>query len=256
MQWAWRFMKVPQPEKWCFIIGCYNSGTTLLNQILGLHPYIGSMPNEGQFYTRQLLRGADVGLRRLWALKPELFRMDEKDVDRVNSDRLKREWAWFYNDVRRPVLIEKTIANAARTLWLQHNFHPAYFIVLIRDPYAVAEGIRRKEGHSLEDAIIQWRNSYVEIFAAKPKLQHCLILTYEELTENPSDTLLKISDFLNIPAFGFQKEDKQFTVHKFTSEISNQNARSYDRLSPDDLALINRLAGPEIESFNYQRRLP
>lgn len=255
MSWGWRFMKVPQPDKWCFIIGCYNSGTTLLNQLLGLHPSIGAMPNEGQFYTRQLLRGADVGLRRLWALQPELFRLKEEDDGKVDADRLKREWAWFYNHVNRPVLIEKTIANAARTRWFQHNFRPAYFIVLIRDPYAVAEGIRRKEGHKLEEAILQWKNSYKEIFEALPYLKNCLLLTYEELTDNTSATLIKISDFLSIPPFEFVKEGRQFTVHKFTSEISNQNARSFNNLSADDLDLINRIAGDEIVAFNYRLRV-
>lgn len=256
MGWAWRFLKAPQPDKWCFIIGCYNSGTTLLNQLLGLHPSIGSMPNEGQFYTRQLTRGADVGLRRLWALKPEIFRMDENHKGLVDPDRLKREWAWFYNDVDRPVLIEKTIANSARTRWLQQNFRPAYFIVLVRDPYAVAEGIRRKEGHTLEQAILQWKNSYNEIFSAQPFLENCLVLTYEELTADPSATLLKIADFLELPAFNFKKEGKQFTVHKFTSEISNQNARSYSNLSAEDFALINQIAGDEIVSFNYRLHVP
>lgn len=254
MRWGWRFMREPRPEKWCFIIGCYNSGTTLLNQLLGEHPSIGSMPNEGQFYTRQLLRGAEVGLRRLWALQPALFRMDEQGGQQVNPNRLKREWAWFYNDCSRPVLLEKTIANAARTRWFQKHFYPSYFIVLLRDPYAVAEGIRRKEGHTLEQAILQWKHSYTEIFRDMPALEHCLVLTYEALTENPGDVLAKIADFLGIPPYDVRLEGKTFTVHKVSSEISNQNERSYQKLSAADYALINALAGPEIRQFNYRLR--
>ncbi|MBK9319321.1 MAG: sulfotransferase [Bacteroidetes bacterium] len=50
-------MKAPEPEKWVFILGCYNSGTTLLHKLLATHSDIGSMPNEGQFYSSQLPGG-------------------------------------------------------------------------------------------------------------------------------------------------------------------------------------------------------
>lgn len=42
------------PKKWVFIVGCYNSGTTLLNQILSCHPDILTLPDEGAFLTRRV----------------------------------------------------------------------------------------------------------------------------------------------------------------------------------------------------------
>ena len=36
------FLKEPKPEKWVFITGCYNSGTTLLHEILAMHAKVGS----------------------------------------------------------------------------------------------------------------------------------------------------------------------------------------------------------------------
>lgn len=251
---GWRLMKEPQPKQWCFIVGCYNSGTTLLNQLLGLHPEIGTMPNEGQFYTDQLVRGAHVGLRRLWALKPELFRLDENTVTTIDSHKLKREWAYFYNDVSRPVLLEKTIANAARTRWFQKHFSPASFIVLVRDPYAVAEGIRRKEKHSLEDAITQWKVSYQQIFEDLGFLERKLVLTYEELTANPRETLNKITSFLGIAPFEMDMAGKEFTVHRVKSEISNKNGESYKKLTEEDYRTINKIAGEWIKRLGYEER--
>lgn len=40
-----------KPQKWIFIVGCYNSGTTLLEKILSLHPMIGSLRDEGVMLT-------------------------------------------------------------------------------------------------------------------------------------------------------------------------------------------------------------
>lgn len=251
---GWRLMREPRPKQWCFIVGCYNSGTTLLNQLLGLHPEIGTMPNEGQFYTDQLVRGAHVGLRRLWALKPELFRLDETTVSGIDSSKLKREWAYFYNDVNRPVLLEKTIANAARTRWFQKYFSPASFIVLVRDPYAVAEGIRRKEKHSLEDAIEQWKVSYQQIFDDLDFLDRKLVLTYEELTGKPKETLDRISAFLQIAPFQMDITGKEFTVHRVKSEIANKNSVSYKNLTVDDYTTINRVAGEWITKLGYTMR--
>ena len=46
------------PERWIFIIGCYNSGTTILASILNRHPSIGGLRTEGAFLTDSLkLRG-------------------------------------------------------------------------------------------------------------------------------------------------------------------------------------------------------
>lgn len=244
-------MQEPRPEKWVFIIGCYNSGTTLLNRLLAAHPAIGSMPNEGQFYTDQLPRGAQFGLRRLWALKPDLFYLNELSDSAININKLKREWAWFYNDVNRPVLLEKTIANAARTRWLQKNFESSSFIILLRDPYAVAEGIRRKEGHSLEEAILQWKNSYELVWNDLPFLERKLVLKYEDLVADTDKSLMEIAAFLQIKAFEKSFADETFEVHKVQSKIENMNASSYKRLSPEDFKTINRIAGDLIMKLGY-----
>lgn len=41
------FTPVPRPDKWLFVVGCYNSGTTLLAEMLSRHPNISGLPTEG-----------------------------------------------------------------------------------------------------------------------------------------------------------------------------------------------------------------
>lgn len=71
---------VPRPRKWLFLVGCYNSGTTLLAELLSRHPDISALPTEGHFITDQFVKDYDVGLPRMWAGREELFRLTEADA--------------------------------------------------------------------------------------------------------------------------------------------------------------------------------
>lgn len=248
---GWRLMQVPQPEKWVFITGCYNSGTTLLHKILGAHSMIGSMPNEGQFFTDQLPRGIHIGLPRLWALKPDYFRLDENSSNSINVEKLKKEWAFFYNHPKRPLLIEKTITNSARTRWLQHSFHNTHVIALFRNGYAVAEGIRRKEGHSWEKAVEQWKVSNQILLDDLEHISNHRIIFYEELTADPVAVLKSLTGFLNIPDLPESAFAGEFTIHKVSGAISNQNEKSFSNLSPDDIRYFNAEAGDIMKHLGY-----
>ena len=42
-----RFYSPRDPEKWLFLVGCYNSGTTILRDIVASHPNVSDLPFEG-----------------------------------------------------------------------------------------------------------------------------------------------------------------------------------------------------------------
>lgn len=242
--------KAPDPETWLFVVGCYNSGTTLLHKLLAMHPDIGSMPNEGQFFTDQLPRGADFGIPRLWALRPDLFHWSESD-GLANVDRLKKQWAWFMNDTHRPVLMDKTIANAARTRWLQSNFKGAKFVLLFRDPYAVAEGIMRKQGHTASDAATQWAESNRILLEDAGFLKHVISVRYEELVQQPAITLDRITDFLGISSLDPQLVTGEFRIHEQHSEIRNMNLEARARLSKEAAIEVTSRCSLVMEKLGY-----
>lgn len=248
---GYHLMKEPNPEKWVFIVGCYNSGTTLFHDTLALHPEIGSMPNEGQFFSNVLPTGRQFGLPRLWAVRPELFHITENNGDRYSASKLKRQWALFYNNPRKKVLVEKTILNSARMRWLQKNFPNSYFIAIVRNGYAVAEGIRRKEKHPLEKAIQQWKVSNEIMLQDLEFIHHKLLITYEDFTADPSKTLETICSFLEIQKLDIDLTGKEFTVHKFTAAVENQNQKSIDSLTEEEIELMNSIAGDLLKKFNY-----
>ena len=79
----------------------------------------------------------------MWCRCLDQLRLQPSEDMEARAQRIKRQWSILYPSGR-PFLLEKSVANAVRTDFLQTYFAPAYFIYLVRNGYAVAEGIRRK----------------------------------------------------------------------------------------------------------------
>lgn len=247
---------VPQPEKWVFIAGCSNSGTSLLHAILSAHPLIGTLPDEGQFCTNQLPLNRNLGLKRLWAVPPEKLYLNEKGDPQIDLIKLKRQWAARFNDTRRPVLLEKSPPNTVRLRWLQANFPGARFIGIHRNGYAVAEGIRRKAGHSVDIGAEQWSNANKILLEDLPKMQHHMLISYESLTENTEESIQKICQFIGIPMLDKKALIHAFSIHGKARAIGNMNSHSFKNLSEEDLLLVESKAGSMLQQLNYFRTIP
>lgn len=245
-------MKEPNPEKWVFIIGCFNSGTTLLSNILALHPSIGTMPFEGQVFTDELPKPLDFGIPRLWALKPESFYLDENNEKKFNVSKIKRQWAFAYNDRNKPLLLEKTVTHGARMRWLQKNFNNSYFICMVRNGYAVAEGIKRRASHPMEKCIFQWQYSNEIMLKDMEHLNHKILISYEDLTTDTENILNKIARFLEIDSFDKKILDKNFSIQNNESKIQNMNDKSIKNLTAEEVKTINSVAGETLTKFGYE----
>lgn len=253
-----RIALTPRPagKRWVFLVGCYNSGTTLLSNLLGTHPKISALPREGQFLTDQFEADYELGVPRMWTLREDLFRLTEAD-EGPDPNRIKREWAMRL-DRSRPVFLEKSPPNAARTRWLEANFAPASFIGIVRNGYAVAEGIRRKaephhlpEGWPLPACARQWARSNEILLEDAEHLQRFLWVRYEDLAAEPEPTLGRILDFLELSTHGTIDTDRDWDVHERSGTIRDMNAESIERLSPADRAEIREIMAPMLARFGY-----
>lgn len=249
------FTPMTVPDKWLFVVGCYNSGTELLMHLLGTHPDISSLPQEGQFLTDQFQSDYEFGLPRMWVLREDLFRLTEADAG-PDVTRLKKEWLMRL-DRSKPVFLEKSPPNGARTRWLQHHFENAHFIAIVRDGYAVAEGIRRKaepfhlrNGWPIELCARQWARSNEVLLEDAPHLKKILWVRYEDLAADPAGEVQRILEFLALSSS--IELQRSWRVHEKDEPISNMNPDSIARLSSDDRALITREAGPMLKHFGYE----
>jgi len=252
------FTPVPRGKKWVFLVGCYNSGTTLLAEMLGQHPSISALPTEGHFITDQFVKDYDIGLPRMWVGREDLFCLTEDD-EGPDPIRLKKEWA-IRLDLSKPLLLEKSPPNSAKTRWLQKHFENAHFIGIIRNPYAVAEGISRKaephhliDGWPLDKCAWQWRRSNEVLMNDSKYLKRFMWVSYEGLVTDTVGTMNSITEFLGVDEFGDIGSGRTWNIHERNDEIKNMNAVSIDKLSSEDIALVNEVAGDSIEAFGYKR---
>jgi hypothetical protein len=159
--------------------------------------------------------------------------------------------------------VEKSPANLLRLPFLQAHFQPASFIYIVRNGYAVAEGIRRKADlaawgrddraqYALEDCARLWVDADELITQAAPGLAQLLCLRYEDLTSDTGSTLAAVSQFLGISPFDANLADKEWDVHRGRSKVRNMNAESFKRLTAQERQLIQDVAGQTLAKYDYK----
>ena len=249
---------IPKEKTWVFLVGCYNSGTTLLAELLGQHPSISALSTEGHFITDQFIKDYDIGLPRMWVEREDLFRLNEDD-EGPDALRVKKEWAMRL-DLKKPVLLEKSPPNSAKMRWLQKHFENAHFIGIMRNGYAVSEGITRKadpkhliNSWPIEMSAYQWKRSNEVMQQDAEHLKRFMWVTYEDLAGDTVETLNKITDFIGIDDFETFESDRQWSIHERDEQVRNMNDESISRLSPEQIKIINEVAGDMLDEFGYTR---
>lgn len=244
----------PEQRQWVFILGCYDSGTTLLWNLVTASRRCASLPIEGVFATSQLVSPDELGWTRMWWKVENEIHHAERDS---SAELLKRDWSVGLNQSRRrPVFVEKSPSHALRIRWIDDNFNGPHFLYMVRNGYAVAEGIRRRAGkgryplppgvdeYPIEWCARQWTRSSEVIEAALKDVEpgRVMFLKYENLCEEPLSVLEKAGRFLSLPDLKDQA----------ASAIRNRNASSIRRLSDDDILRINAEAGAVLERYGYE----
>lgn len=247
---------VPRPKKWLFLVGCYNSGTTLLAALLARHPEVRSLPTEGHFITDQFVKDYAIGVPRMWVEKESIFRLTEDDKG-PDAERIKREWGMRAKG-RGDVFIEKSPPNSARTRWLQKHFQDAYFVGLVRNGYAVAEGITRKgdpkhfdEGWPIEMSARQWARGNEVLLEDAEHLDHFIWLKYEDLCEDPAAALSQIAEFVGLEMTEGFYTPEALAIHERNEPVKNMNSVSIEKLTPEQIETVNAVAGESLRHFGY-----
>jgi hypothetical protein len=250
------FTPIPQPDKWVFVVGCYNSGTTLLSEVLGTHHKISSLPTEGQYLTDQFPSDHKIGLSRMWVQREDLYRLNEND-EGPDVNRLKKEWAMRFN-LTKPILLEKTPANSARIRWLEKNFENAYFVGIVRNGYAASEGISRKaqpihlkSGWSIEQAAYQWYRSNHLLLEDSKHVNNFMWMKYEDFTADPQKEINRVMDFLGLSGEGGIDLSQDWSIHERKQTIKNLNHENIDKLSDDQIESITTIAKDMLLEFGY-----
>lgn len=265
--------------RWVFLTGCNNSGITLIDYLLGLHPEIDPLKIEGHqiVFTSKtsypdnylmpspaVIRRSDgKRLNRVWTENLEVFRKPIVELpflkDALMSARASTSGTWT---------MEKSQLTMIRMLWTQRRFSDSRFIVMVRNGYCVAEGIRRRfnrylgspgwedeEPMTVTRAARHWAAAHEIMLEELEDVKDYAVLRYEDFCRDPEDMLIKLIEFLDLPSFDYSeilsKPIPIFKGYRPEVKIRNMNAESFAKLSKQDIRDITREAGTMLKKFGY-----
>lgn len=250
--------KLSTTRKWVFIVGCYNSGTTLLETLLRQHPEIAGLPDEGQFLT-DFVTPLSVGLPRLWAQNEDLFRFPPESHPELAKQAMA-DWSAKLDRPQAPIALEISPTNTARTRWLQQHFPNTFFIYILRNGFAVALGIRDKVAEKagarprlLEMAAHQWSRSAEVFLEDAPELEHVLEIHYEDLVEMPHQVISRILQCLGVHPLPPEVFERRYRIHGVTSAIMNQNQHRLVQMTREEYDCIRAEAKSILEYHGYDQ---
>jgi hypothetical protein len=124
-------MTTQLPFRPIILIGAARSGTKMLRDAIALHPQIDKVPYD---------------INYIWRLGNERLPHDELTPDMATQEVVSRIRKQFthYHSPNKPLLIEKTVGNTLRPLFVDKVFPEALFIHLIRDGRDVVESVYRQ----------------------------------------------------------------------------------------------------------------
>ena len=253
------FYKETKPQKWLFLVGCYNSGTTILRDILEAHPQVSSLPFEGVKLTDAFPNLEEGGWPRMMYRHRDLW----DQISENAGDRARRDWApWWRKDAS--VYLEKSIDHSTRIKWLDKNFTNAYFLSITRNGLSVIEGISRRakpygsaryelksDTYPYDMIADQWVEFENKISEDIKYVENGLRVTYEDLVDNPVKTLSNIFNFLGLSDIHVSKNGVKTIVNGRVYELINQNNKAISRLDAVTKKQIRDRIGSDLERLGY-----
>ena len=228
-------MTTKNRPRYLFVLCPPYSGSTLLWKLLTTSPNVSALPAEGQF---------------LPELEPIMRDRPWRDELSLPWPHIKSVWQSYW-DTSKPILVEKSPPHLIRAQQIANHFQPVSFIVMVRNPYAVCEGlIRRNQWTAIEAAehtlrCLQAQQKNVQ------QLPGLLKLTYESLTRNPAAESQRMIGFL--PELESLDIQASFKIHSIDGTLDRSivdlNPRKIAALSIDQIGDINSVLRQDMEAL-------
>ena len=237
-----------------FVISPNNSGSTFLKQALSTCRATWNLSREGQWmlgYAGPVPGNDDLPhVELLWASTPCL-------IDRL-SDTSAYDWrrtrrAWYFQayarDPRASVFVTKSPPHLLLVDELARCFVNPRFLFMVRNPYAVCQGICRYmtgrlpfHDPDLPDkaarhvvACLEYQRRNIETHRSRS-----VFLTYEEMCAEPDRVATGIRTL--VPELKNLELRQRLTVKgQYDEMLTDMNARQIARLEPGQIAAFNRV---------------
>jgi hypothetical protein len=245
-----------------FVISPNNSGSTVLKNALATSRHTWNLRREGQNTVGfQGPRGTSLRRPLLWAGDPETRAQAAGAVDWEAS---RRAWYFqaFARDPGASVFVEKSPPFVLRVAELASAFRDARFVFLVRDPYAVIEGILRRARRSQAPDLVATAARHVTVCLAAQRdhaarfAERGVLLRYEDLCADPAEATARIRGL--VPVLGDLDLGQRVAVKGLYDEpLRDMNAEQIARLGPEVVREIGRELAPHralLRHFGYALR--
>lgn len=206
-----------------FICGLHRSGTTLVEELMHAHFRLAMLraevpENEGQHLQDVYPAAFAYGGSGRFAFAPEMHpdAPDEATAKRLRERLLDCWSSWVEGDG--PWLVEKSPPNLTRIAWLRAVFPGARFLVVTRDPRAVAAATRKWSGSTPAELIHHWHVAYAS--AKRAMGPDCYHISYEALCDAPVPVIETAGQHLGLP-----ERDLPLELPERFRSIENSNRR-------------------------------
>lgn len=243
-----------------FVVGCYNSGTTLIADYIRQTQNYGGLKTEGDSLVPGILTSEKLGYSRFPTACIDEIDANTQALTAQDAARAHRIWAAAALQPNRPVFVEKSISHGLRLNWLARHFPDAVFIWVQRNPYCAAEGMLRRSQSNLnreslpdiETAFAQWRlmNSRISKFFSHSPLGG--VISYENFAACQPSAVLPVLEQCGCPIQTLRTNDYSFHFHGKTRKVENDNSKSLARLTSGQISNINRIYGGDITAAGYE----
>lgn len=259
-------MHHPAPKTHLFILAPNNSGSTLLRKYLEksfFARYLNQEAQHTQGFVGPSSRGT--GLRLLWAHSRDAL---SQFTDVSAYDWKKSNQAWLENSIvnsnKATVLVTSSPPFLLMLNQLDQFFPDARFILLVRDPYAIVEGIyRRRSLQPVPEAdcyraaaqhamrCLQYQRENIQ-----QNLENSVSFSYEDLCDHTD--MVKKSIQTLVPEFLDLNFDAEVSVKgKPSAPIKNKNTEQIKRIDKNGFNTINDVFIHHqelLDSFGYSLR--
>lgn len=224
----------PQFERQVFICGLHRSGTTLLENHLRACFHVAALEapvpeNEGQHLQDVYPAANRHGGAGRFAFAPQMRMLapSPPEAERARN-RLLACWATWVDHPDAKVLLEKSPPNLTKIAWLRAVFPAARFVIMTRDPRAVAAATIKWSGTSFDELMTHWDAAHR--IALEDEQADCIRLRYEDFCDDPAFQLDRLGQFLDL-----QPRQVPDAAEARFSEVVNQNARYFERFGQRSL---------------------
>lgn len=255
-------------ERPIFVVGTMRSGSTLFRLILDAHPNISISEETG-------FMGALAATKQIPNWKHGHRWYERIGWSEEEFDARLRE---FYSGLfERHALSqgkgrwgEKTPFHAQHMAQMATVFPDAVFVGIVRHPGAVVHSLIRKFHYAADDAVTYWDSTNKEILQRGLELgeDRFALLRYEDLVQDPEDTLRELVDWLGEPWSDDMLRHHDVQAARGTPRLSAGTTRTRDPINTDladrwadalegeELELLTSGAGRLAAFFGYDASRP